>query len=322
MTTTAPQLTEIDHVAIAVNDLEAAIDYYQRAFGATVEHREVVESDGVEEALLKVAESYIQLLTPTRDDSPVAKALEKRGEGPAPRRLPRRRLRRRARRRGGRRRQGHRRRAPARLAWHDRRLRPSEGILRHAHRAGPGVGEAHAHRDRRLRRERVARRLGRPAGTRRGRRLRHRVGAADLRLGHAHRARRRRPGDVAHRARHRGRAHLPAPPDDAGGAGPHHQRRGRRPAGSGHRPLPQGRDRRPARDVLRQARGPHARLPEHPPAPAARAGRQPPRHDDAHPDRALHRHRDGADPARAGRRHGRPHAPAGGCPRPTARSSG
>ena len=46
-------LTEIDHVAIAVRDLEAAIDYYKRAFGATVDHREVVESDGVEEALLK-----------------------------------------------------------------------------------------------------------------------------------------------------------------------------------------------------------------------------------------------------------------------------
>ena len=74
-------LTEIDHVAIAVRDLEAAIDYYQRAFGATVEHREIVESDGVEEALLRVAESYIQLLTPTSDASPVAKAIEKRGEG-------------------------------------------------------------------------------------------------------------------------------------------------------------------------------------------------------------------------------------------------
>ena len=74
-------LTEIDHVAIAVNDLEAAIDYYRRAFGAEVEHREIVESDGVEEALLKVAHSYVQLLTPTRPDSPVAKALEKRGEG-------------------------------------------------------------------------------------------------------------------------------------------------------------------------------------------------------------------------------------------------
>lgn len=74
-------LTEIDHVAIAVNDLEAAIAYYQDTFGATVDHREVVDSDGVEEALLKVADSYIQLLTPTRDDSPVAKYLEKKGEG-------------------------------------------------------------------------------------------------------------------------------------------------------------------------------------------------------------------------------------------------
>ena len=74
-------LTEIDHIAIAVRDLEAAIKYYQEAFGATVDHREVVESDGVEEALLKVAESYIQLLTPTSPDSPVAKAIEKRGEG-------------------------------------------------------------------------------------------------------------------------------------------------------------------------------------------------------------------------------------------------
>ena len=74
-------LTEIDHVAIAVNDLEAAIAYYRDTFGAEVDHREVVESDGVEEALLKVADSYVQLLTPTRDDSPVAKYLERKGEG-------------------------------------------------------------------------------------------------------------------------------------------------------------------------------------------------------------------------------------------------
>lgn len=74
-------LTEIDHVAIAVHDLEAAVAYYRDVYGATVDHREVVESDGVEEVLLKVAESYIQLLTPTRPDSPVAKYLEKRGEG-------------------------------------------------------------------------------------------------------------------------------------------------------------------------------------------------------------------------------------------------
>lgn len=76
-----PLLTEIDHVAIAVWDLADAIDIYRDTFGATVEHREVVESDGVEEALLKVADSYIQLLTPTNDDSPVAKYLEKKGEG-------------------------------------------------------------------------------------------------------------------------------------------------------------------------------------------------------------------------------------------------
>ena len=74
-------LTEIDHVAIAVNDLDAAVAYYQEAFGATVAHRETVEKDGVEEALLKVADSYIQLTRPTRDDSPIAKYLAKRGEG-------------------------------------------------------------------------------------------------------------------------------------------------------------------------------------------------------------------------------------------------
>jgi methylmalonyl-CoA/ethylmalonyl-CoA epimerase len=74
-------LTEIDHVAIAVRDLEAAIDYYAETFGATVAHRERIESDGVEEALIKVADSYIQLLTPTSESSPVAKYLEKKGEG-------------------------------------------------------------------------------------------------------------------------------------------------------------------------------------------------------------------------------------------------
>ncbi|HZT64644.1 MAG TPA: methylmalonyl-CoA epimerase [Acidimicrobiales bacterium] len=74
-------LTEIDHVAIAVSDLEAAITYYSDTFGATVAHRERIDSDGVEEALIKVADSYIQLLTPTSDSSPVAKFLSSKGEG-------------------------------------------------------------------------------------------------------------------------------------------------------------------------------------------------------------------------------------------------
>lgn len=74
-------LTEIDHIAIAVHDLDAAIDFYESALGATVEHRERVDHDGVEEAMLNVAESYIQLITGTRDDSPITKYLDKRGEG-------------------------------------------------------------------------------------------------------------------------------------------------------------------------------------------------------------------------------------------------
>ena len=74
-------LTEIDHVAIAVNDLDAAIEFYADAFGAEVAHRETVESDGVEEALVKVADSYIQLTAATREDSPIAKFLERKGEG-------------------------------------------------------------------------------------------------------------------------------------------------------------------------------------------------------------------------------------------------
>ncbi len=81
MTGELPGVTEIDHVAIAVRDLDAAIAWYEQTLGARVTHREVIESDGVEEALLSVAESYVQLLTPIRDDSPVARFLEKRGEG-------------------------------------------------------------------------------------------------------------------------------------------------------------------------------------------------------------------------------------------------
>jgi len=73
--------TEVDHVAIAVNDLDAAVGFYEETFGAHVVHREVVERDKVEEALLAVADSYIQLLTPISDESTVAKFLAQRGEG-------------------------------------------------------------------------------------------------------------------------------------------------------------------------------------------------------------------------------------------------
>ena len=74
-------LTDIDHVGIAVRDLDATVAWYEQMFGATVAHRERIESDGVDEALIKVADSYIQLLTPYTDTSPLAKYMEKNGEG-------------------------------------------------------------------------------------------------------------------------------------------------------------------------------------------------------------------------------------------------
>ncbi|HVE76724.1 MAG TPA: methylmalonyl-CoA epimerase [Actinomycetota bacterium] len=74
-------LDKVEHIALAVSDLDASIELYHRAWGLEVEHREVVEDQGVEEAMLKVGDSYIQLLAPTSGESTVAKFIEKRGEG-------------------------------------------------------------------------------------------------------------------------------------------------------------------------------------------------------------------------------------------------
>lgn len=74
-------LTDIDHVGIAVTDLDAAVAWYEQMFGAKVVHRERIESDGVDEALIKVADSYVQLLTPFTDESPLAKYMARNGEG-------------------------------------------------------------------------------------------------------------------------------------------------------------------------------------------------------------------------------------------------
>jgi methylmalonyl-CoA epimerase len=73
--------TDIDHVGIAVRDLEAAVDHYRRTLGVEPVHREIIERDGVEEALFKIGNSYVQLLAPTGPDTPVGKFLEKNGEG-------------------------------------------------------------------------------------------------------------------------------------------------------------------------------------------------------------------------------------------------
>lgn len=79
-------LTRIDHVGIAVRDLESSITFYETTFGLTVASRETNDEQGVREAMLLVAgapvgNSYVQLLEPTRDDSPVAKFLDRHGEG-------------------------------------------------------------------------------------------------------------------------------------------------------------------------------------------------------------------------------------------------
>jgi methylmalonyl-CoA/ethylmalonyl-CoA epimerase len=82
--------TRIDHVGVAVRDLESAIAFYQTTFGLTVVSRESNEEQGVHEAMLIVAAgdptgipggSYVQLLEPSRPDSPVGRFLERNGEG-------------------------------------------------------------------------------------------------------------------------------------------------------------------------------------------------------------------------------------------------
>lgn len=74
-------LTDIDHVGIAVADLESAVELYGRAFGMEPAHRERVESQGVEEVLFAVGPSYVQLLGALGPDTPVGRFLEHRGPG-------------------------------------------------------------------------------------------------------------------------------------------------------------------------------------------------------------------------------------------------
>jgi methylmalonyl-CoA/ethylmalonyl-CoA epimerase len=77
----ADVLTGIDHVGIAVVDLDTALQVYGRALGAPPEHREVVPSQGVEEAMFRLGDSYVQLVSPLDADTPVGRFLSKRGPG-------------------------------------------------------------------------------------------------------------------------------------------------------------------------------------------------------------------------------------------------
>jgi len=72
---------KIDHVALAVSDLDAAIDLYGTLWGLELSHREIVEDQGVEEAMFRIGESQIQLMRPLGPDTVIGRFIRKRGEG-------------------------------------------------------------------------------------------------------------------------------------------------------------------------------------------------------------------------------------------------
>jgi len=71
----------IDHIGVAVADLEAAIELHTGAYGMPLVHRETIAEQGVEAALLDVGESHVELLSPLAEDTPVGRFLATRGPG-------------------------------------------------------------------------------------------------------------------------------------------------------------------------------------------------------------------------------------------------
>ncbi|MDC4215872.1 MAG: methylmalonyl-CoA epimerase [Candidatus Nitrosopumilus limneticus] len=72
---------KIDHIAIAVNDVEASAKVYQKALGVNHVEFEIVESEGVKIAIIELENGRIELMQPTNDSSPIKKFLDKKGEG-------------------------------------------------------------------------------------------------------------------------------------------------------------------------------------------------------------------------------------------------
>ena len=72
---------KIDHIAIAVNDVEASAKVYQKALGIDKIEFETVESEGVKVAIIPMENGRIELMQPTKDDSPIKKFLDKKGPG-------------------------------------------------------------------------------------------------------------------------------------------------------------------------------------------------------------------------------------------------
>jgi methylmalonyl-CoA epimerase len=73
--------TRIDHIGVAVEDLDAAIALHQDTYGMTLVHRETVSEQGVEAVLLDVGENHVELLRPLSAETPVGRFLAKRGPG-------------------------------------------------------------------------------------------------------------------------------------------------------------------------------------------------------------------------------------------------
>jgi methylmalonyl-CoA/ethylmalonyl-CoA epimerase len=71
----------IDHIGVAVEDLDAAVELYNKRFGMAQQHREVVEQQGVEAVLLEIGEGHVELLKPLGPDTAVGKFLASRGPG-------------------------------------------------------------------------------------------------------------------------------------------------------------------------------------------------------------------------------------------------
>jgi methylmalonyl-CoA epimerase len=74
-------LGRIDHVGVAVDDMDSALSLYRDELGLPLAHREVVEEQGVDAALLDVGDGHVELLAPLGPDTPVGKYLERRGPG-------------------------------------------------------------------------------------------------------------------------------------------------------------------------------------------------------------------------------------------------
>lgn len=79
--TLSPVVVRIDHVGIAVPDLDAALDFYARVFGVASVHEEVNEAQGVREAMVAVGDTTIQLLAPLNSESTIAKFIDRSGPG-------------------------------------------------------------------------------------------------------------------------------------------------------------------------------------------------------------------------------------------------